>query len=190
MIERFTIDELKATIAHEIGHGKKHHSLLFIILSVGFVAALGLVNLSFALFGSLFETTGDELLAAAVLYLPATIIYVFGLFGFVSRRFEVEADIFAVRAVGDARLLVETLKRLALWNRHALSRKSWRHFSIEKRIALLESFFPGEEGSESAALAAFEKGLKRLKVILMATSILLGASFLYELVRAATERMA
>ncbi len=183
MIERFTMDELKATIAHEIGHGKKHHSLLFIALSVGYVAALGLVDRHL----SLFETTGDELLAAALFYLPATIIYVVGLIGFVSRRFEVEADIFAVRAVGNSKLFVQTLERLAAWNRHARSRKSWRHFSLDRRIELMESFFPGENASASVALVRFEKRLKMLKIILLATSILLGASFLYELVRAAAE---
>lgn len=181
MIERFTIDELKAAIAHEIGHGKKHHSLLFIILSVGYVAALGLADLHL----SLFDARGDELLAVGLFYLPATIVYVFALFGFASRRFEVEADIFAVRAVGDPEIFVQTLDRLAASNRNARTRKSWRHFSLARRIELLERFFPGEEASASIALIRFEKRLRMLKIILLATSILLVASFLYEMTRPA-----
>ncbi len=180
MTRRFTMEELKSTIAHEIGHGKKFHSLLFIILSMGYVAALGLADIHL----SLFSAAGSDLLAAAFFYLPATIIFVYAIFGFVSRRFEVEADIFAVRAVGDAALFVRTLERLATWSRHARTRKSWRHFSLEKRMELIETFFPGESSSTSAALARFEKGLRRLKITLLVTSILLIASFLYELARA------
>ena len=89
-----------------------------------------------------------------------------------------------MRAVGDAALFVRTLERLATWSRHARTRKSWRHFSLEKRMELIETFFPGESSSTSAALARFEKGLRRLKITLLVTSILLIASFLYELARA------
>lgn len=184
MLARFEMDELKAAVAHEIGHGKKRHAILFILLSVGYVAALGLADLHLPFF----DAQEDELLAAALFYLPATIIFLYAVFGFVSRRFEVEADLFAARAVGNPKLFAATLERLAVWNRGARNRKSWRHFSLARRIALLEKFYPGlifsPDVAPSSALIGFEKRLKMLKIAVVTASILLLAVFLFELARA------
>jgi Zn-dependent protease with chaperone function len=163
MLRVFTIAELKAVLAHEIGHGKRRHTPLFVLMSLAFIALLALVETRFDPLGGL----EDELLAAALLYLPALGAYTSLVFGFMSRRFEVEADVHASRALSDPALFIHTLDRLGSVTRRARSRKSWRHFSLERRIAILDSFFPETDGvrdpAGSPALARFERKMKRLK---------------------------
>src|SRR5262249_17735875 len=68
-------------------------------------------------------------------------------FGFVSRRFETEADLSAARTVppgegalppyGGARRMAGALERVAWLNHVPIGAWSWRHFTIETRIATL-----------------------------------------------------
>ena len=138
MLGMFSREELKAVIAHEIGHGRKKHTFFFVVLSIGFVAGLALLDENL----HILDEIGDSLLAAGAFYLPIVLGYVWFLFGFLSRRFEVEADVFAVETLGSRALFAGTLDRLGRLNAAARKRKSWRHFSIDRRIEILERFFP------------------------------------------------
>ena len=53
-----------------------------------------------------------------------------------------EADVFAVRTLDNPALFIHTLDRLGRMNAKARRRGNWRHFSIDRRIALLRAFFP------------------------------------------------
>jgi len=200
MLRTFRPEELKAVLAHEIGHGKRRHTLIFVIMSLAFIAVMALIE------GGIdpFAGVEDELLAAALLYLPGLALYTGLVFGYLSRRFEVEADVFAARALGDPALFMRTLDRLGSLNARTRRRRTWRHFSLDRRIAILEGFFPGagpvtsypdpEEGAaeewerppagadESPALARFEKRLKGMKIAAVALSLLALASLALALV--------
>src|SRR5258708_19291420 len=70
-------------------------------------------------------------------------------FGYVSRRFETEADLVAARIVppredglppyGAARKMADALYRVAELNHVSIDGWSWRHFSLAKRIQTLLS---------------------------------------------------
>src|SRR5207245_2516160 len=90
---------------------------------------------------------GARVPAAAIelLFLAWGIFFWAGLFGWVSRRFESEADLAAARLApaadpppyGAARKMAEALARVAELNRVPPWAWSWRHFSIERRIDIL-----------------------------------------------------
>jgi hypothetical protein len=58
-------------------------------------------------------------------------------FGWLSRRFELEADLYSVRLIGDAGPLVQALEQVS--GPHGRRRTSWRHFSTARRIEFLEA---------------------------------------------------
>jgi STE24 endopeptidase len=184
MMRAFATAELKAVLAHEIGHGKRLHTPLFVLMSLAFIAVIALVETRFDPFSGL----EDELLATALLYLPALGAYTILVFGFMSRRFEVEADVYASRAVKDPALFIHTLDRLGTVTRRALNRKSWRHFSLERRIAILESFFPEVDGvhdpTGSLELTRFEQRMKRIKRAALILSLIALGVFAVDLAAA------
>jgi Zn-dependent protease with chaperone function len=92
--------QLACVFAHEIGHAKRRHVLIF--------AAWALA----ALFGGeLFASAAapDDPLWNSAILLAAMALWVLG-FGWMSRRFELEADIYSLRLMGDADALVGALE--------------------------------------------------------------------------------
>lgn len=125
LLANLTPRELLAVFAHEMGHARRHHVLVF----AAWTAALIL---------------GVDLLAARVLppgeawafaSLGASLVLWYLCFGWLSRRFELDADLFAARLTGDTQGLVAALERVG--GPHGGSARTWRHFPIERRIAFL-----------------------------------------------------
>lgn len=118
--------ELAAVFAHEMGHARRAHAAVFGAFGVGFF--LG----------------AHQLLAHSGLESPlwggATVLAVIGLwyvsFGYLSRRFELEADLESLRVVGESGPLIHALALVT--GLHAHERSSWRHFSTRERIAFLQ----------------------------------------------------
>jgi hypothetical protein len=117
--------EVVAVLAHEIGHAKRHHVLIF-------VAWTGAVFLAGDLVGREFE---DEWVSGGIVL--ALFLCWYKLFGWLSRRFELEADLFALRLTRDPVGIVGALERVG--GAHSRELDSWRHFSTAKRIAFVES---------------------------------------------------
>jgi len=116
-------------------------------------------------------------------------LYFLVVFGFVSRKFERQADVFGCRAVscgragcpphldpngasGDVpataalcpvgiRTFANALANVATLNGMEHGRRSWRHGSIARRIAFLE----GLEGQPDAE-RRFQRGVSRLRLVL------------------------
>ena len=117
--------QLACVFAHEIGHAKRRHVLIF--------AAWALA----ALFGGELVASAaapDDPLWNSAILLAAMALWVLG-FGWMSRRFELEADIYSLRLMGDADALVGALELVS--GPHGQARTSWRHFSTERRVAFL-----------------------------------------------------
>lgn len=121
LIEKLTIDEVIAVLAHETGHYKCGHirKLLFIsIVQTGMMLlllalALDVSSLSGS-FGVDYHSFHIGLLAFVLLYTP--ISFIMGVFSnMLSRRFEYEADAFTAKA-GYAEALVSSLRNLTKEN--------------------------------------------------------------------------
>ena len=117
--------ELAAVFAHEMGHAQRRHVWVFAAWALAFFLAADVLLTWLAL-----ESLGLELaIFAAVVgswYLS---------FGYLSRRFELDADLASVSATGDPDGLIRALERVG--GAHARERSSWRHFSVADRVRFL-----------------------------------------------------
>lgn len=119
--------ELAAVFAHEMGHARRSHALVFGAFALGFFLIAQRVVLDSGLESEL--VLGGLLAALVLLWYQA--------FGYLSRRFELEADLESLRVVGESAALVRALELVT--GAHAHARSSWRHFSTRDRVAFLRS---------------------------------------------------
>lgn len=121
LIQNHSIEELVAVLAHEVGHFKKKHIILGMILSilqVGFMLfILSLFLFNFELSKSLGAselTIHLNLIAFGILFTP--ISHVIGIFmNLISRKNEYEADSFAATTY-NGKALQDALKKLSVNN--------------------------------------------------------------------------
>ncbi|AEJ20767.1 M48 family metallopeptidase [Gracilinema caldarium] len=117
LIANHPVDEITAILAHEIGHYKRHHipygnvlSALSIFITMALFSLLvGSRSLSLAL-GAADLQVHINLLAFFLLYEPLSLLMNIGT-NIISRRFEYQADAYAVRAVS-VESMGRALKRL------------------------------------------------------------------------------
>lgn len=159
--------ELAAVFAHEIGHAKRHHALIF----GGFALFL------FVGADLIFTRAGIEGEGLALTLFGAVLLLWFLSFGWLSRRFELEADLVSVEVMGGSRPLIDALEHVS--GAHARRKKSWRHFSVHDRVAFLERV----ERDPTLGVRLRRK-LRRWSVVgLCLTVVVLGLE-LFELTRA------
>lgn len=181
LCRRLTIDELCAVFAHEVGHGKRHHAATYLVFSVAYLTLLVPIGDSIgrAVAAWTHWSVDADLAAAALVFLPGFALYWFVLFAALSRRFELEADVFAVEATGDAALFIVTLEKVAALGRIDRRVRAPRHFSIQGRTDFLRQVFL--EGRRHL-LDEFRSTLRRLRravhgagaIVLLAAALSLG----------------
>jgi STE24 endopeptidase len=190
LIETLDEDQVAAVFGHEVGHVAHRHLAYFGFLCLGSLGILALLSQGLSALGLLGAT--DQAPSgwlrdsfAAVLDVGMALVflgaYFFTLIGFLSRRFERQADVFGCRSlldivpafsigpivVTDDRTLsprsVQTftsaLTRVAFLNGLEPSARSWRHGSVARRIAFLESLAGQPNG-----LARFDRRMRRLRL--------------------------
>jgi STE24 endopeptidase len=139
ILKRLNEDELLAVFAHELGH-VHHRHLLWLLL---FILSLTVVMLGLAL--------GIERFAPGRgLELPATLAvlaYAYFAFGYISRRFERQADAFAAEHTSPE-LMASVLLRIGRDNPGAMRKRGWRHFSLQRRVheIMLRKIRPETQG--------------------------------------------
>jgi Zn-dependent protease with chaperone function len=117
-------DEIECVMAHEIGHAKRHHLPAFFFLSFT-------VMVFSAVFQSYLSEVGSPLMYAVF---PVFSLIWFGLLGFISRRFESEADLYGAKLYGNPETFSRALLMVAAINGMPASVGGFRHFSIERRV--------------------------------------------------------
>jgi Zn-dependent protease with chaperone function len=125
LLAQMAPSELAAVFAHEMGHAIRRHVPIFIL----FV-------LSFVMLGDLLA---EHLFHDQPFWAGATLVLVMGVwflsFGWLSRRFELEADLFSLDLLGEVRSLISALEKVGGRFRDVAS---WRHFSTAERVSFLE----------------------------------------------------
>ena len=159
LVERMDDEHIEAVMAHELGHVKRRHMPWMAVCAIGTLG--GLAVLIDTLTQGVNTLAGGAVRADSPV-LTATIdgialaVLVAGwalLFGYISRRFERQADTFAAQHMsrkladpGDGReritpeaahTVAQALRRVAELNHHPIRRQSWRHGSIQWRIDYL-----------------------------------------------------
>ncbi len=150
LIETMSKEELEAVLAHEIGHVKKYHLILYIGLIVGFSFLAGILAepmiyliLSLDFVHRLVLTSGASVdaMMTAVITLPLLlfmVIYFRFVFGYFIRNFERQADLFSLSAIGHSRDLVSAFEKIAIMSGGTKEERNWHHFGIGERIDCLQ----------------------------------------------------
>jgi STE24 endopeptidase len=120
LIEKQTVPELVAILAHEIGHYKKWHAILGMMISILHAGVMFYLLSLFISHPGLYDAFYMEhrsiyvgLLFFGMLYAP--IEFIFSIFiQILSRKNEYEADRFAVETTHDSEAIVDALKKLAI----------------------------------------------------------------------------
>ena len=143
-------DELESVLAHEIGHVKKFHLVLYVLLFLGFSLLAGALaeplpyfllssDWFYRLLGWL-PVSPDGLLAflSGLLLLALMILYFRFLFGWFIRNFERQADLYVFKVQGTSAPLIRSFEKIAALSGNIRDQKSWHHFGIGQRIDFLE----------------------------------------------------
>lgn len=150
LVENMTIQELDAVMAHEIGHVKRRHLLLYVLLIGGFSLLIGVLTEPLYFFVLSHELLYEFIarfgvspvsLLATTLGLPVLVLallYFRFVFGFFLRNFERQADLNVFPALGDSRSLVSAFEKIALLSGNTRDQPSWHHFGIGERVRYLE----------------------------------------------------
>lgn len=150
LLKAMNWEELKAVLAHEIGHVKKKHLVLYIFLFLGFSLLAGMavepmpyLILSSDHFYRLVDRLriSPEALMAALISVPLLLfmlVYFRYLFGYFIRNFERQADLYVFKALGRSGSLISSFEKIAHLGGNIRDQKSWHHFGLGERIDFLE----------------------------------------------------
>jgi len=137
--------------SHEMGHARGRHPLVFGAFALLLILGSDLLLVNLALESELIGL--GIVMGLLVLWLLA--------FGFLSRRFELEADLASVELLGNGRALLDALDMVG--GGPAARRTTWRHFGHERRKAFLEAAAAGPEAGRR-----LRRTLRAWKVVLIA----------------------
>jgi len=197
LLEWLPGDRIKAVMAHELAHISKHH--MFWLLIAAAAAAGGptvvwpiVIEIAAASEGNVTQTTMIQSLLAQdpmmidILSFAATLASWVFLFGWVSRRFERQADTFAVVHfarherpgtlptdhnlidIRSVRIMAGALQQVADLNHVSIDRKSWRHGSIAWRQEYLHQLV-----GESIDDQPIDRQVMLIKIVSAATIVAL-----------------
>ncbi|OEU53569.1 MAG: hypothetical protein BA861_04295 [Desulfobacterales bacterium S3730MH5] len=144
-------DEIDAVMAHEIGHIKKKHLVLYLIFFLGFIV-LAYATFDLILYAILYSDLSfpftrdiqiEQATLTSILLTVATagmlLIYFRYVFGYFMRNCERQADLYSFVLLGSSRWLVSSLEKIATYSGKSHDRPNWHHFSIRQRIDFLNS---------------------------------------------------
>ena len=161
LVGRLEDEEVEAVFAHEAGHGSRRHTQLFLIFAAGFTVATMIIQQEMMTIGNqqVQMLLGPIMIAFHVI----SLVGFFLVFGWMSRRFETEADIFAIETLETPEHFPRALKSVGL-HAGAQSRKGgMRHFGIGTRIGLINRYLAEPEFKE-----AFDRILKGCRFAIFA----------------------
>jgi len=122
LIQKHTVQELVAVLAHEIGHFKKKHIIIGMIISILHVGLMFYILSFFLSEVKLFDafyvkniSVYAGLIFFGLLFTPIEFILSI-IMNAISRRNEYEADRFAVKTIGSTQPMIDALKKLSLDN--------------------------------------------------------------------------
>lgn len=151
LLETFTEKEIETVFAHELGHYKKGHIVKNIFISLfGTFAGLFIMSQIYTALLPVFGFTKPYEIAALPLLAAIAAIYSFlisPLTSAISRKFEFEADRFAVDTTGDPEALASTMTKLAEQNlandepSPLVEFWSYSHPSIKRRIEAANEYY-------------------------------------------------
>ncbi len=170
LLSQLSIDEIKAVLAHESGHTLRHHIhfyalffLSFILFSLSYPSLFTLL-LAYSGFFDLYHQVGImsrsevSVIGGLVPMLFLLLFYFRFLFGYISRNFEREADLFAMEKTGGSGAIASSLEKIGIYSGNIREHPNWHHYSIKERVDYLKL---SEENSRF--LSQHKRKAKRIK---------------------------
>ncbi|MBM9520279.1 M48 family metalloprotease [Desulforhopalus vacuolatus] len=148
LLNLLTVEEREAVLAHEIGHVKKGHLILYLLIIVGFsgiidvlLDPLSSMLLSWSFPRSIFLALGFSPASSATIVtsipaLLALVLFFRFIFGWFIRNFERQADLYSCKAMGTAAPLISTFEKIARIT-GTREEKNWHHYGLAERIDFL-----------------------------------------------------
>ena len=184
LLESMTDEQIQAVFAHELGHIKHRHLIWFMLFLVSFSSAILAL---FSLFESKLTFTINQRQIFEGLAAIACGAIIWLTYGFLSRWFERQADVYAARAVQsiyDANagavpqnsgsiLFASALERVAQVNNIPVHARNWSHGSIAARMRYIRQF-----GRDPSVAQQFDRKSKNViaalsLMILICTAIVI-----------------
>jgi len=149
LLNTLSEEELKAVMAHEMGHIRYRHIVFYVLFLLGFMAiSFGLFDLFFYLMalqpGLLTLLSSQKELQAGIFYLLLSlpivlsiILYFRYIMGFFMRNFERQADLYSAKLIGNVGPTITSLEKVAHVSGQNRHHPSWHHFSIAERVEFL-----------------------------------------------------
>jgi len=149
LMDILSIEELKAVVAHEMGHARYRHFFFYLVFFIGFaVVSTGLwdffaVLLSTQPFLMRIIGTGASADASFLYFLLALpilvgmVVYFRYVMGFFMRHFERQADLYSALTMGSPMQTISSLEKIAILSGKIRDLPSWHHFSIGRRVDYL-----------------------------------------------------
>ncbi|MFQ6041708.1 MAG: M48 family metalloprotease [Candidatus Poribacteria bacterium] len=170
LLESFSHDEIETIIAHEFGHIKYRHIHVYLMFSLAYF----LCYLFFYGYAQPFlaKFVGSGPIASAAITISFFYLYFVLLFRYFSRKFERQADLYAVEITGKPEVFKEALWRLSEVNyiprvMKRLSEILHTHPSINRRLEFINRMMSGARD-----VLRYKKPLVEAKLVLFATPIL------------------
>lgn len=150
LLETMNSEELDSVMAHEIGHVKRFHLVLYVFLIGGFVISTAFLAEPFYyfffskdFFYSFAGFTGisPELLRNGFVAVPSLVIlliYFRFIFGYFMRNFERQADLQVFPAQGGSAAIINAFEKIAVLSGNIRDQPSWHHFGIGQRVDFLK----------------------------------------------------
>jgi len=150
LLEALSPYEIEAVLAHEIGHVKKYHLQLYLLLFLGFGLVAGLIVspmiyflLNSNIFYHIISFASIDPEAALTFWGTAPmfvimLVYFRYVFGFFMRNFERQADLAVFKALGESEPLINSLEKISWMSGNIRDKPSWHHFGIGERVDFLE----------------------------------------------------
>jgi Zn-dependent protease with chaperone function len=182
LVEQLDSIQVEGVLAHEVAHVKMRHMAWLLVSVIASVLLTGWLCSFAALAWGLDSQSQSVGVLASLVSLAAAVL----VFGAVSRRFEWQADAFAVRHLSQVRAsdtitplashaMESALARVAHLNGVAVHAFSWRHGSILTRQNRLRDLI-GTPGSR----LPIDRTVRRIKLLSMVICLLGGAPLLWE----------
>lgn len=142
-------DEIDQVIAHEIGHVKRKHLLLYLLFLCGFLlVSYTILPISYyvvyfinpvlqSILKFNFNPSKTVEYLNGLLLILGVIIYFRFVFGFFIRNFERQADLFVFRLFPDVSPLIATFRKIVSTSGQSAEKPCWHHFSIRQRVDYL-----------------------------------------------------
>ena len=152
LMDILSVEELKAVVAHEMGHARYRHFFFYLVFFIGFaVVSTGLWDFFAVLLSTRLSLmriigTGGSADASFLYFLLALpilvsmVVYFRYVMGFFMRHFERQADLYSALTMGGPRETISSLEKIAIMSGKIRDLPSWHHFSIGQRVDYLWKF--------------------------------------------------